>query len=134
MSKGLERWEAERVEKALAIARVILATSSALAIYIDPTLPSRYPVFTYFVLTTYTLWSFGLLFFPSFVFSHRIIPVVVQSMDVLWVSVLIAGTDGAASPFFLFYMFALIAAAYRGDLWDSAWNGVLLVLVFLVLS
>jgi len=130
---SVELAEAERVEKALAIARVILAVASALAIYIDPTEPSRYPALTYVILTGYTLYSF-LLFFPSLVLSHPTIRVQIQIIDVLGTSVLIVGTGGSASPFFLFYTFALISAAYRWGLRESVWNGALVAVVFFIFS
>jgi len=125
--------EAERVEKALAIARVILAVASALAIYFDPTEPSRYSGLTYVILTGYTLYSF-LLFFPSLVLSHPTIQIQIQIIDVLGTSVLIAGTGGSPSPFFVFYTFALISAAYRWGFWESVWNGLLVALVFFIFS
>ena len=132
-STSIELAEAERVEKALAIARVILAVASALAIYIDPTEPSRYSALTYVILTGYTLYSF-LLFFPSLVLSHPTIRVQIQIIDVLGTSVLIVGTGGSSSPFFLFYTFALITAAYRWGLRESVWNGALVAVVFFIFS
>src|SRR5262245_15039911 len=132
-SNSFEFAEAERVEKALAIARVILAVASALAIYFDPTEPSRYSGLTYIILTGYTLYSF-LLFFPSLVLSHPTVQVQIQLIDVLGTSVLIAGTGGSPSPFFVFYTFALISAAYRWGFWESVWNGFLVAFVFFLFS
>ena len=132
-STRFELAEAERVEKALAIARVILAVASALAIYFDPTGPSRYSGLTYVILTGYTLYSF-LLFFPSLVLSHPTIQIQIQIIDVLGTSVLIAGTGGSPSPFFVFYTFALISAAYRWGFWESVWNGLLVAFVFFIFS
>src|SRR6185369_16176546 len=81
----LEIIEAQRVEKALAIARVILAVASGLAIWIDPTEPSRYYVFTYSVLVGYTLFSVILVLFPHFGSSHHATPALIQAIDILWV-------------------------------------------------
>jgi signal transduction histidine kinase len=133
-STRLELAEAERVEKALAIARVIFAVASALAIYIDPTQPFfRYSALTYIILTGYTLYSF-LLFFPSLVLSHPTIQLQIQMIDVLGTSVLIVGTGGITSPFFVFYTFALVSAAYRWGFWESIWNGILVALLFFIFS
>jgi len=131
---GFELAEAERVEQALAIARAILAAASALAISIDPTEPSRYYVFTYIVLIGYMLCSLILLFLPGSAFFHRTTPVLIQMIDVAWASVLIARTDSPASPFFVFYTFAVISAAYRWGFPGSIGNGVLLAAVFFILS
>src|SRR5262245_11815604 len=133
-STRLDLAESERVEKALAIARAIFAVASALAIYIDPTQPFfRYSALTYIILTGYTLYSF-LLFFPSLVLSHPTIQLQIQIVDVLGTSVLIVGTGGSSSPFFLFYTFALISAAYRWGLRESVWNGALVAIVFFIFS
>src|SRR5262245_36680997 len=128
---GLELAEAERVERALAIARVLLAAASALAIYIDPTEASREYLSTYVMLGGYTLFSIGLLFFPGV--SPRTVPLI-QSVDVVWVSVLIVSTGGPSSAFVVFYTFAVISAAYRWGLWESIGNGVALAVVFFLLS
>jgi signal transduction histidine kinase len=125
--------EAQRVEKALAIARVILAVASGLAIWIDPTEPSRYYVFTYTVLGGYTLFSFILVLFPRFGYSHHASPVLIQAIDIVWVSVLIVGTGGTTSPFFVFYTFTLVSGAYRWGFWESVCNGLLVALTFFAL-
>jgi signal transduction histidine kinase len=132
--KQLEMIEAQRVEKALAIARLILAAASGLAIWIDPTEPSRYYVFTYGVLVGYTLFSVLLLLFPRFGSTHHATPVLIQAIDILWVSVLILATGGSTSPFFVFYTFTLVSAAHRWGFWESICNGVLVAITFLAIS
>jgi signal transduction histidine kinase len=126
----LELTEAQRAEKTLAIARVILAFASGLAIWIDPT---QHYVFTYTVLGGYTLFSVILVLFPRFGSSHHASPVLIQAIDIVWVSVLIVGTGGTTSPFFVFYTFTLVSGAYRWGLWESVCNGILVALTFFAL-
>src|SRR5215813_2493466 len=57
MSTHLELAEPERVEKALAIARVIFAVASALAIYVDTTQPFRYSALPYIILIGFSLYT-----------------------------------------------------------------------------
>src|SRR5437773_10274025 len=104
-SMRLELAEAERVESALAIARVILAAASSVAIYLDPTEPEQYIRLTYALLAGYTLFSVGVLIFPALNSVYRMPPVVSQVIDVLWISIIIATTGGSGSPFFVFFTF-----------------------------
>ena len=49
--------EAERAERVLASARSILAVAALIAIYIDPTEPTRYYLLAHSVLLAYVLYS-----------------------------------------------------------------------------
>ncbi len=111
---AVEPGEAQRVERVLAAARAFLAVCSLAAIYLDPTEPARYATLAYSLLIAYALHSFVILILlrvraepgPAFRF-------VVHAADVAWPTVLTLFTEGPNSPFFVIYLFVLLAAAYR---------------------
>ncbi len=120
LSPGFSRDEEQRIERALATARVIVALTSLVAVHLDPTDPAAYRHSAYIVLVGYTAWSAvisaGLRWKPA---SPPFVRLIHQG-DVLWPSLLCLYTDGADSPFFTLYLFALLAAAFRWGLWETA--------------
>jgi signal transduction histidine kinase len=106
--------ESHRRARVLATARAFLAFASLTAIYLDPTEPARYAPLAYGLMVFYALYSLAIVTFlrvwrnpvrfPSF-FVH--------GADLLWAGCIILFTEGPNSPFYLFFLFVLIAAAYR---------------------
>ena len=88
--------------------------------HVDPTDPAKYREAAYLVLVGYTAWSAiisaGLRWKPANAHMVRLIHIA----DVVWPSLLCLYTDGADSPFFTLYLFALLAAAFRWGLWETA--------------
>ena len=111
--------EIRRTERWLASARVFLAVSSLVAIWMDPTE------------IHYSIWAFGLLAFYIaqgviiIIFLRRrqqstaSFRVLVHSADVVWPVLISAFAAGGSNPFFLFFVFVLAAAAYRWGLWET---------------
>ncbi len=106
--------EAQRVERMLAGARTFLAIASFVAIYLDPTEPSRYASLAYGLLAAYVVHSSLIWILLQIrresTFGFRLI---VHAIDVLWPALISFFTTGPNSPFFLFNVFVLLAAAYR---------------------
>ena len=112
--------ETRRIERWLASARVLLAVSALVAIWMDPGE------------IRYSPWASGLL---SFYIAQGIIIIIllrrrrqpptrafrmlVHAADVVWPGVIFIFATGQASPFFLFFVFVLAAAAYRWGLWET---------------
>ncbi len=106
-----ERHDAERV---LAAARIFLALSSWLAIHLDPTQPTRYELLANVLLSLFLVHSVGVyltLRMRSGV--GRVFPWILQAIDLLWPAVISWFTEGPSSPFYPFFCFALMAAAFR---------------------
>ncbi|HEY3930314.1 MAG TPA: sensor histidine kinase [Candidatus Koribacter sp.] len=120
LSPGFSRDEEQRIERALATARVIVALTSMVAVHVDPTDPAKYRHAAYLILLGYTAWSAivsaGLRWRPASIPFVKLI----HLGDILWPSLLCLYTDGADSPFFTLYLFALLAAAFRWGLWETA--------------
>jgi signal transduction histidine kinase len=120
LSPGFPHDEEQRIERALATARVIVALTSMVAVHVDPTDPAKYRQSAYLVLVGYTAWSAlisaGLRWRPAGKHFMRLI----HLGDIIWPSLLCLYTDGADSPFFTLYLFALLSAAFRWGLWETA--------------
>lgn len=112
--------ETRRMERWLASARVLLAVSAMVAIWMDPTE------------IRYSPWASGLL---GFYVAQGIIIIIllrrrhqpptrafrllVHAADLVWPGVISIFSPGQASPFFLFFIFVLAAAAYRWGMWET---------------
>lgn len=120
LNPGFSQGEEQRIERALATARVIVALTSMVAVHVDPTDPAKYRHAAYIVLVGYTAWSAiisaGLRWHPANYYFVRLI----HFGDIVWPSLLCLYTDGADSPFFTLYLFALLSAAFRWGIWETA--------------
>ena len=124
--------DAYRAEGVLAFARVFVAIGSLVAIYLDPTEPSRFARLAYLALVLYVAHSFFILVLlrlrqgttPRF-------PFLLHSVDVFWPAFITTFTEGPNSPFFLFFFFVLLAAAYRWGMRETLLTaGVAIALIF----
>lgn len=112
--------ETRRIERVLATARVFLATSFLAAIYFDPTEPSRYAPPAYILLGFYIIHSVVVMMLVKFrPRSTRAFRLFVHGADIVWPALITIYTQGPNSPFFLFFIFVLLEAAYRWGLWET---------------
>ena len=111
--------EIRRIERWLAIARVFLAASALVAIYMDPTQLGNSPA-AYGLLGFYMGNSILVLMLvrrrDASTVSFRIL---VHAADIVWPAFISVFAEGPRSPFFLFFFFVLTAAAYRWGLWAT---------------
>jgi signal transduction histidine kinase len=122
-----------RVELVLATSRTFLAVTALLAVYLDPTEPSRYAPLAYVLFLIYVILSFIILAvlrgrsqMPAW------FPLSVHGTDVLWAAAITLFTEGPSSPFFIFFVFVLLAAAYRWGYRETlATTAVAILLVLL---
>jgi len=111
--------ETRRIERWLATARVFLAISTLVAIRMDPT-------------ELGTSWAASGLF--GFYLANGILilmllrrrqqstaafRLLVHAGDIAWPALISVFAEGPRTPFFLFFFFALAAAAYRWGLWET---------------
>jgi signal transduction histidine kinase len=106
-----ERIEIERI---LALARVVLAVSSLVALYLDSTESFGEPNLVLGLVVLYSGHAIALLALlwrwdevsPRFSWAA-------QAADIVWPCLISFFTNGPDSPFFLYFIFALLAAAFR---------------------
>jgi signal transduction histidine kinase len=117
----------------LAVGRAFFTVTALVAIYLDPTEPSRLATVTYVVLCAYALYSLIVLALVHF--AIRLAPahgVLLHAGDILWGSVLTFVSEGPVSPFFLFFLFVVLAAAYRWGFRETMTTAVVTVSIFLL--
>jgi signal transduction histidine kinase len=109
------------VERILAAARAALAVSSFFALEFFSSTPTfHYDGLVHLLLLLYSGHALALLVLlhvrsaTSVRFTHLI-----HASDVLWPAVLSLFTNGPASPFFLYFIFALLAAAFRWGMQEA---------------
>jgi signal transduction histidine kinase len=111
--------EVRRTERWLATARVFLAVSALVAIRMDPTQLGNSPA-AYGLLGFYMGNSILVLMLlrrrKASTASFRIM---VHAADIVWPAFISVFAEGPRSPFFLFFVFVLTAAAYRWGLWET---------------
>jgi signal transduction histidine kinase len=109
----LHRMKAISAWRLVAISRLVLALFALLAIYIDPTQPTRSSETVYLILAAYVVYSGALAaILERFAASHPA-AYLVHGIDILTFGAVIRLTDGPTSPFFVFLTFALFAATIR---------------------
>ncbi len=107
-------YEDGRVEQVLAFSRLFLALTSLIAWEIHPVASGAYYHFGQFVLLGYIAHSLVLL---ALLRIHRVptrgFVLWAQVSDIAWPALLCLFTDAPNSIFFIFFLFAMLAAAFR---------------------
>ena len=122
-----------QLERVVAVGRAFLTVTGLIAIYLDPTEPARLREITYSVLLAYAFYSVAVLVYVHgsvrLTFEHARI---LRGLDILWTSALTFVSEGPVSPFFLFFLFVVVAAAYRGGFRETVGTAAITVAVFLI--
>ena len=118
-----------RTEGVLAVGRAFLTVTGLAAIYLDPAEPARLREVTYAVLLAYAIYSLIVLAWVNGVGRvTRRHGLTLHGLDILWTSALTFVSEGPVSPFFLFFVFVVLAAAYRWRFRETAGTAVLTVM------
>lgn len=111
--------ETRRIEQWLATARVILAVSALVAIRLDPTELGHswaaYGLFVFYMANGILIW----MLLRQRKKSTAAFRLMVHAADVVWPALISIFSEGPRTPFFLFFVFVLAAAAYRWGLWET---------------
>jgi signal transduction histidine kinase len=108
-----------RIERWLATARVFLAVSALVAVRLDPGeirySPWAYGLFAFYIAQGVLI----MLLLRQREQSTASFRLLVHAADVIWPALIGLFATGRGSPFFLFFVFVLAAAAYRWGLWET---------------
>jgi signal transduction histidine kinase len=111
--------EVRRIERWLATARVFLAVSALVAIRMDPTQlgnsPAAYGLLGFYMGNSILV----LMLLRRRKASTARFRILVHAADIVWPAFISVFGDGPRSPFILFFVFVLTAAAYRWGLWET---------------
>jgi signal transduction histidine kinase len=115
--------EIRRTERWLASARVFLAISALLAVWMDPA--EIRSIWAYALLVFYIAQGTAIIFLlRSRQQSTASFRMLVHGADIVWPALISLFTTHQATPFFLFFVFVLAAAAYRWGLWETVMTAV----------
>jgi signal transduction histidine kinase len=112
--------EIRRIERWLATARVFLANAALVAAWMDPAELGAHPLWPYLLLGFYIVHSvLVMLLFRLRQESTSSFRLLVHAADIAWPALITLFASGQRSPFFLFFLFVLVAAAYRWGLRET---------------
>jgi len=111
--------EVRRIERWLATARVFLAVSALVAVRMDPTelgnSPAAYGLLGFYMGNSILV----LMLLRRRKASTSRFRILVHAADIIWPAFISVFAEGPRSPFFLFFVFVLTAAAYRWGVWET---------------
>lgn len=118
--------------RVIALGRVMMASLFLLAIWLDVTQPTRAPSETYALLFAYLAFAVAMAFLSwrDWWFDARSAGPV-HAVDIAFFAVTVFLVQGYTSPYFVFFMFVLLAAAIRWGWRETALTGILMVLLYL---
>lgn len=114
-------------ERVLASVRVLLAFSSLFLLWLDPTEAFPFTLAQAFLIVYlgHSLALWGILHRRSSIPAR--LPLIAHTADIIWPAVIGLFGSGASSPFFLYFVFALMAAAFRWGMRETAMTTVAVI-------
>jgi len=116
----LSAGEIRRTERWLATARVALSIAAVFAVWWEPASRTPYPFWMWVFLGIYLVHGVVVMVLlrvrPQSTPPFRL---VVHSVDIVWPVLISMFTTAERGPFFLFFVFVMVAAAYRWGLWET---------------
>jgi len=119
-----------RIERLIATSRVVLAAFSLLAVWIGPSTRAGYAG-TNLLLAAYLGYALALAVAAWFghAASFRL-GLLTHAIDLALFSLFVYLTQGAASPFFTYFIFAIVAATLRWQSRGALWTAAVAVVAF----
>jgi signal transduction histidine kinase len=129
---SLQSPQHSRIERLIAITRVVMAIAALLAIWLDPSQPASYTQLAYTSLFCYLLYALGVALLAwQAVVSLRRFQLVTHILDLAFFSLLIYITEGSSSPFFVYFVFSLVCATLRWRWHGILWTAIAALTIFL---
>jgi len=120
-----------RQERLIGAGRVVLAGSSLLAVWLDPSEPAKYAQIAYGLLVAYLAYA---VVVALAVTRAQAVPsgwrLATHGVDLLFFSLFIYFTSGPASPFTAYFVFALVCATLRWQWRGTLWTAVACLVAF----
>jgi signal transduction histidine kinase len=125
----MEPNEIRRTERWLATARVFLAITALVAVWMDPDVIGYSP-WAYWLVGLYVVHGVVVMMLLRFRRqSTRAFRLLVHAADIAWPAVIVLFSSGQNNPFFLFFIFVLAAAAFRWGRWETLATASIAVLL-----
>ena len=119
--------------RVIALGRLLLAISFLVAIWVDVTQPAQDPVETFTLLIGYVVFAalIAAVTWNNWWLDAQLAGPA-HAVDILLFTVLVLLTEGYTSPFFVFFIFLLLAAAIRWGWRETALTAILVTILYLV--
>src|SRR4029453_10102189 len=121
-------------ERLITAGRAVLAGFSLVAIWLDPSEPARFARVAYLLLIAYLAWSLVAAAVAWTVPPPAWWLLLSHAIDIAMFSLLVFVTAGPSSPFFVFFVFALVSATLCWGWRGTAITGALLLAVYVALG
>lgn len=124
-----------RAERLIATGRMVLAAFFLLAIWLDPSEPSRYARLTYGILAVYLAYSLilgAVTLRRRFTMGH--LQIATHGVDLVIFALLMFLTEGPNSPFFVYFVFLLVCATFRWQWRGTLWTAMAALAVVILLA
>src|SRR5262245_62173940 len=116
-----------QTERTIAAARVVLAASGLVAIWLDPAEPARYVALAYALHASYVVYSVAVAAVVWNRATAGYLPLLTHAVDITLFAVFQYLTNGPSSPFFVYFIFSLFCGALRWQ-WRGAFATALVVI------
>jgi signal transduction histidine kinase len=124
-----------RNERLIALCRAAFVAASNLALWLDPSEPSRFAALAHGLLAGYAVYALLLaVWLGRRLALPRRLPAITHGVDLALFALLILVTDGATSPFVLSFVFVLAAAALRWQQAGTAWTAAAAIAAYVAIS
>jgi signal transduction histidine kinase len=124
-----------RAERLIAAGRVVLAASALLALWLDPTGPVKDARAASVVLAVYVVYA-GIIAALTWLadLAPNRLRLATHALDLAVFTLVMYLTEGPTSPFFAFFVFAIVAATLRWGGPGTLWTGLVAVVLFLAMG
>lgn len=131
MGSGLQLYSG----RVIALGRLLLAVSFLGAIAVDISQPAQFPTQTFTLLIAYVAFAAGIAVatWNNWWLDARLAGPA-HAVDIGLFTVLVLLTEGYTSPFFVFFVFVLLAAAIRWGWRETTLTAILLAILYLVVG
>jgi signal transduction histidine kinase len=132
---GIPYTQQVRIEWFVALGRLLLATCALFAVWLNPMEPVRHTWTTQYLLfgfVCYSLLIVLVLWRLGVTWIH--LPMVSHAIDLIIFALLMFFTQGPASPFFVFFVFALVCATLRWQLPGTIYTAAICLSLVIVMA
>ncbi len=124
-----------RAELLIASARFLLASCSLFAIWLDPSEPSRYAELAYLIMSIYVVYSMALAVIAWRVnYPMKLFGFCTHAVDIGLFTIFIFFTEGPTSPFFVYFLFAVLCATIRWKWRGAVHTSAIALIAFICLG
>lgn len=114
-----EGWLLRR-ERAVAWLRVVFAAVAVVVIQLNPERVALFPELSFISLSSFFVYSLAVLYLAWHnKLTSSPLGILTNSLDVVWIAVIVFSTGGSRTPFFFYYSFPVITASIRWGLKGS---------------